>query len=155
MNNLVGHGDVSQFPFDKIYELFRRYSHIQARSSRGFRDIFHKNVESVTGGVTKNEHLNLFESFKSDLLENLNLHLDVLLFKKKQEEESAMLSILSPRCRQKHPLRECSMDVSNVFVIFLGSHLVKDCPSLDGLKEIYHGGNKVSKHMYVVGTKKH
>lgn len=34
-------------------------------------------------GVTKHEFRHLLESFKSDLLENINLQLDTLQFKKK------------------------------------------------------------------------
>ena len=57
---------------------------------------------------------NLLENFKTDLLGAMGSQLDALQAKKRQDEEQAAMSIFCPRCRTKHPQRECPLN--NIFV---------------------------------------
>jgi hypothetical protein len=126
--NLMGSGDVSRLSFEEICDLCRRYSRSQARSGKGPRDTLSKVTKSATSGVTRDELGNLLENFKTDLLGTLSLQLDTLQFKKKQEDEKTTLSIFCPKCREKHPLRECPLDNIKICAICVGEHPTEHCP---------------------------
>jgi len=49
------------------------------------------------------------------------------------------LSIFCPKCRKKHALRECPLDLLTVetCVICAENHDTKECPSILGVKVVY------------------
>jgi hypothetical protein len=105
--NLMGAGDISHLPFPKIAELCKKYSRGKAKREIGQRDIVTKSTKSISNGVTKTELGNLFERFKTDIMNTFGSQLDMLKAKQKQEEQEKVLAICCPTCRKKHGLREC------------------------------------------------
>jgi hypothetical protein len=85
--NLMGVGDISHLPFPKIAELCKKYSRGKAKRGIGQRDIVTKSTKSISNGVTKTELGNLFESFKTDIMNTFGSQLDMLKAKHKQEEQ--------------------------------------------------------------------
>jgi hypothetical protein len=76
--NLMGVGDISHLPFPKIVELCKKYSRGKAKRGIGQRDIVTKSTKSISNGVTKTELGNLFESFKTDIMNTFGSQLDML-----------------------------------------------------------------------------
>ena len=93
----------------------------QGEVAKNFREPFSRNVRGdvpSSGGVTRVELGNLLENFKTNILGAMGSQLDDLQAKKSQDEEQAAMSIFWPRCRTKHPQRECPLNnisVSNIF----------------------------------------
>ena len=90
-----------------------------------FKSLTLKNLKGNTpnsGGVTRIELGNLLENFKTGILGEMGSQLDALQYKKRQEEERAIMSILCPICSTKHPQRECPLN--NIFVchIYMDDH---------------------------------
>jgi hypothetical protein len=84
---------------------------VKGKLHKSVREPVNKNTKtSTSGGVTKVELGNLLENFKTDLLGTIGSQLDTLKIKRKQEEENPILSIFCPKCRKRHPLRECPLD---------------------------------------------
>ena len=81
------------------------------------------------------------ENFKTDILGAMGSQLDDLQAKKRQGEERVAMSIFFPRCRTKHPQRECPLN--NIFVcdICIEEHPTDNCPSFPGLQDIYKSGD--------------
>ena len=71
-----------------------------------------------------------------------------LKFQRKLVEEQDILSIYCPKCRRKHPLRECPFDIkeTNKCAICADNHATKKCPSIPGLKAILQGRNLKLNH---------
>ena len=95
--NLLRLGDVHQNPFAEIADYCRRYSRGQAKTRKGPRDPFNRNLRQNSGIVTIIELGNLLENFKTKILSTISNQLDTLKLKKKQEEEVA-LAIFFHRC---------------------------------------------------------
>jgi hypothetical protein len=139
--NLMASGDIYQKKFEKISELCRTYSRSKGKATKSVREPVNKNTKTSTaGGVTKVELGNLLDNFKTDLLGTISSQLDTLKIKRKQEEENPVLSIFFPKCRKRHPLRECPLDNISVCAICTKNHKTEDCPSLPGLQAIFKGG---------------
>jgi hypothetical protein len=139
--NLMASGDIYQKKFEAISELCRTYSRSKGKTAKSVREPVNKNTKtSTSGGVTRVELGNLLENFKTDLLGTIGSQLDTLKIKRKQEEENPVLSIFCPKCRKRHPLRECPLDNVSVCAICTENHKTEDCPSLPGLQEIFKGG---------------
>jgi hypothetical protein len=139
--NLMASGDIYQKNFEEIGELCRTYSRSKGKTIKSVREPFNRNTKATTsGGVTRSELGNLLENFKTDILSTIGSQLDTLKIKKKQEDEDLVLGIYCPRCRKRHPRRECPLD--NIFVcgICTDNHATEDFPSLPGLQAIYKGG---------------
>jgi len=49
----------------------------------------------------------LIDNFKTDIFGTLSSQLDTLKTKQRKEEENATSPIFCPRCRKKHPLKDC------------------------------------------------
>jgi hypothetical protein len=79
----------------------------------------------------------MLEDFKNDILSSLSSQLDTLQMKKKKEEAEQDLAIFFPKCRMKHPWKECPLDQIEVCGICSEDHATCNCPSLPGLKAIY------------------
>ena len=74
-----------------------------------------KNTKSAIESISRADFGSLLEDFKADLLSTLGTQVEVLKTKKIQEQQDQpdqALSIFCPRCRKKHPLKECPL--SNV-----------------------------------------
>jgi hypothetical protein len=139
--NLMASGDIYQKNFETISELCRTYSRSKGKTAKGVREPVNKNTKtSTSGGVTRVELGNLLDNFKTDLLGTIGSQLDTLKIKRKQEEENPVLSIFCPKCRKRHPLRECPLDNVPVCAICTENHKTEDCPSLPGLQAIFKGG---------------
>lgn len=82
---------------------------------------------------------NFLDKFKIDILGSLDEQINILKVKNKQKDEDVALSIFCPKCRRKHALRECSLDLKSVkaCVICVENHDTKECPRIPGLKVIY------------------
>jgi hypothetical protein len=59
-----------------------------------------------------------------------------------------------PNVERKHPWKECPLDNIEICGICEESHATKDCPSLPGIKEIYHGEKGASTSLYVMAPQK-
>jgi hypothetical protein len=139
--NLMASGDIYQKNFEAISELCRTYSRSKGKTAKSVREPVNKNTKtSTSGGVTRVELGNLLENFKTDILGTIGSQLDTLKIKRKQEEENPVLSIFCPKCRKRHPLRECPLDNVPVCAICTENHKTEDCPSLPGLQAIFKGG---------------
>ena len=113
MLNLLGKGDILKEPFENIVELCRRYSRESSRTKKHDKleqDVFNKAQNSSNGGATQAELSNLIEKFKTDMMSSISSEIDVLRAKKKQLVEDLALGVFFPRCRKKHPLKECPLD---------------------------------------------
>ena len=67
-------------------------------------------------------------------MSTLGTQVDVLKSKKNQDEQDQVLSIFCPKCRNKHPLRECPLDNIHVCGICIENHSTKNCPKLKELQ---------------------
>ena len=81
----------------------------------------------------------MLDEFKSEIFGSLSEKIDTLKLKNKKKVESDALAIFCPKCRKKHALRECPLDVKVVetCVICSEKHETKNCPSLPGLKAVF------------------
>ena len=92
---------------------------------KGFRDHIARVAKLATWGVSRAEIGNLFETFKTNLLGETRAYLETFKTKKiyeKQNEEDVALSICCAKCRGKNSLRSCSLDIVQVFSLFLDKH---------------------------------
>ena len=138
MLNLPGKGDISKESFEKIVELRKRYSRGFSSNNRWDkleRDIFDRTHNSSNGGATRGEIGNLFENFKTKMMSSISSKIDVLREKQKQVVEDLTLSVFYPKCRKKHPLKECPLDKVEVCQLCELNHDTKECPSLPQVKE--------------------
>ena len=84
---------------------------------------------------------NLLENFKTKILGDMGSQLDALQAKKRKDEERTTMSIFYPRCRTKHPQRECLLNNISVCHICIEEHPTDNCPSFPGLQDIYKSGD--------------
>ena len=89
----------------------------------------------------------MLEDFKSDMLHTFALQMDIIQVKRKQEEADRALAIFYPRCTQKHPRNECSLNVIKVCLVCEENHATEKCPSLPGLKFIYQGEEEMPEKL--------
>ena len=116
---------------------------------KNFQEPFSKNIRGnvpSSRGVTQMELDNLLENFNTDILGSMGSQLDDLQAKKRKDEEHEAMSIFCPRCRTKHPQRECPLN--NIFVchIYTEEHPTDNCPSLPRLQAIYKSGDVGEKY---------
>ena len=113
MLNMLGKGDISKESFEKIVELRKRYS--TGFSSNNKRDkleqdVFDRTRNSSNGGATRAEIGNLLKNFKIEMIRSFSSEIDVLRVKQKQAVEDLKLDVFFPKCRKKHPMKECPLD---------------------------------------------
>ena len=119
----------------------RNYSRSWTKTSKSIRDPYNRNLKgSPPIGVTRTEIGNLLENFKTNILGTLGSQLDTFKAKKRQEEENAVFSIFCPKCRRKHPARECPLNNISVCRICPDEHETDNCPLLPGLQAVYKSG---------------
>ena len=84
---------------------------------------------------------NLLENFKTNILGAMGSQLDSLQSKKRKDEEREAMSIFRPRCRTKHPQKECPLNNITICHICIEEHPTDNCPSLPRLQAIYKSGD--------------
>ena len=107
----MGKGDVSYLPFDEIIDLCQKYS--RGRAKKGKRDIASKITKSTMRSISRVEFGSLLEDFKAGLLSTLGTQVELLKTKKIQEQKDQQdqaLSVICPKCRKNHPLKECPLN---------------------------------------------
>ena len=72
---------------------------------------------------------NLLENFKIVILGAMGSQLNALKSKKRKDEEWEVMSIFCPRCRRKHPQKECSLNNISICHIHREEHLTDNYPS--------------------------
>ena len=128
-------GDISQKPFDEIIELFRKYSRSKSKAGKGVRSI-----KPVGGGVTMTKLGNLLENSKTYILGMISSQIDSMNIKNKFEDEA--LTIFCSRCKKRHPLKNCPLNIVSLCSLCVEDHETNTCPSLLGLQDIYKGANE-------------
>lgn len=81
----------------------------------------------------------MLDTFKIYILGNLSEEIDILKIQNKKKYENVALSIFCPRCRKKHALRECPLDLKTreTCTICTDNHDSKECP-LPSLKVVFN-----------------
>ena len=62
--------------------------------------------------------------------------------KKKQDEESAILTIFCSKCRKRHPLKECPLNTIRICGFCIENHQMENYPSFPELQAIFKEGNE-------------
>jgi hypothetical protein len=122
---LMGKGDIYQETYDDIVQLCIRCSRVSMRTKSEIQSPITRNNNITSGSITQEEIGNLLENFKTNILSTLTTQLDVLQVKKKQAEAEQSLAIFCPRCRRKHRLRECPLDVIQTYAICAKDHVTE------------------------------
>ena len=83
------------------------------------RDVVTRTSESInTSGVTRMDIGNLLDIFKTYIMGTLTSQFDSLKTKNRQEEQDhASLHIFCPKCRKRHPLKECPLNKFYICVV--------------------------------------
>ena len=76
----------------------------------------------------------MLEDFKVDILSNLGTQVEVLKTKKIQEQQDQSPSIFCPKCRKKHPLKECPLNNVHICGLCVENHKNNDCYRLKELQ---------------------
>lgn len=58
------------------------------------------------------------------------------------------MEIFCPRCSKRHPEKECSINVIEVFGLCIEYHPTNEFPSLPRLKSIFKGGGEPQETSY-------
>ena len=124
--NLMGKGDISHLTYPEICNLCKRP-----------RDSISRVNKSATSGVSRVDISNLLDNFKIDILNTLGSQLDTLKIKQRKEVEDASLTIYCPKCRKRHPLKECPLDNIDLCGICADNHATKKFPYILELKATY------------------
>ena len=149
MLNMLAKGDISKESYDEICELAKRCS--RGASRNRIRDSTYSRVQkSANGGATRAEIGNLLEEFKTEMLSSFASQIDTLQVKKKRAEGEATLAIYCPKCRDKHPLRECPRDKVPVCTLCEKDHETEQCPSLPGIKAAMQPTEEEAEAVYLL-----
>jgi hypothetical protein len=111
MLNMLGKGDISKESYDDIINLCKRCSRGSTRNKSATGDTTFSRVhKSANGGATRAEMGNLLENFKTEMINSFASQINTLQVNQKQAESDRALSIFCPKCRDKHPPRECPLN---------------------------------------------
>jgi hypothetical protein len=111
MLNMLGQGDISKESYEDIVDLCKKNSRGSTRIKSVTKDTnFSRVHKSTNGGATRVEIGNLLESFKIEMISSFTSQMDTLQVKQKQAELEQVLCIFYPKCRKKHPPRECPLN---------------------------------------------
>jgi len=130
--NLLEQGDIAQKTFEQICDLCRKFSRNESRSTRGRRSKTNKlgSTDAMIIGLE-----NKMDNMKIEIMNTVSKQIDSLKFHQKIEKEQESLSIFCPKCRKKHLLRECPLDIkeTNKCAICTENHaIVKNVPTYLG-----------------------
>jgi len=73
-----------------------------------------------------------------------------LQVQKKQAEAEVAFAIFRPKCRDKHPLRECPLDKVPICTICEKDHETQQCPSLPGIKAALQPTEEEAEVVYLL-----
>ena len=111
----MGKGGISQLQFGEICDLCIHISRGKARTRKNQRDPLMSRInKSIVGTIRRVELGNLLDNFKIDIFGSLSEQINTLKIQNKQKAGNITLSILCPKCRKKHALRECHLDLKSV-----------------------------------------
>lgn len=150
MLNLLGKGNISKESYQDILTLCQRSSRGLSRSGSQHKDTFSRVQKSANGGVTRAKIGNLFEDFKTELLNTLTTQIDTLQEKQKQVESKKALSIFCSKCRQKHPLRKCPLNSVELCGLCEQGHPTNLCPTIPKLKSTMKGSEEEVEQAYFI-----
>jgi len=93
---------------------------------------------------------------KIEIMNAVSKQIESLKFQQKLVEEQEPLAIFCPRCRRKHPLRECPLDIKETdkCAICAENHATEKCPSIPGLKAILEGGQPEAESLHAMGAQR-
>jgi hypothetical protein len=83
------------------------------------------------------------------MIKSFASQIDTLQIKQKQAEAKKALSIFCPKCRDKHPKRECPLNSVQVCLICELDHPTNKCPSLLGVKASMKATNEEAYAVYI------
>jgi hypothetical protein len=115
-------------------------STVESKIGKGVRAI-----KLAGGGVTRIELGNLLENFKTDILGTLSSQIDSMNIKKKFEDEA--LTIFCSRCKKRHPLKNCPLNVVSLCGLCVEEHETDSYPALPRLQAIYKGASEPAGHL--------
>ena len=84
------------------------------------------------------------------MMSSISLEIDVLRAKQKKVVEDLTLGVFFPRCRKRHPLKECPLDKVEVCHLCELNHDTKECPSLPQVKEVLQASNTDVQPTYFI-----
>ena len=88
------------------------------------------------------------------MMSSISSEIDVMREKQKQAVEDLTLGVFCPRCRKKHPLKECPLDKVEVFRLCELNHDIKEFPSLPQVKAFLQASTLDVEPAYFIGQKK-
>ena len=113
--NMMGKWDIYHLSLPEISELCIHISRVNSRVGKNSRDsVISRINQYATGTISRDEIGNLLDEVKTNILGSLSEQIYTLKLKNKQRVESNALSIFCPKCRKKHALRECPLDLKSV-----------------------------------------
>lgn len=135
--NLIGGGDVSKLEYNDNIELCWIYYRGASIIGKGPWEMIIRHSKVATNGVARAELVKLLENFKTNLLNFLGSHLDILKNKKKNGEYEADLGIFYLKCKKRNQLREWWENHVEVCALCGNNHNTDKCLSLPSLKVVY------------------
>jgi hypothetical protein len=148
---MLGKGDISKESYEDIVDLCKRCSRGSTRNKSATKDTTFSRVhKSTNGGATREEIGNLLESFKTKMINSFSSQMDTLQVKQKQAEPEQVLCIFCPKCRKKHPPRECPLNSVQVCLICELDHATDQCPSLPGVKASMKETSEEAEAAYLI-----
>jgi hypothetical protein len=149
--NMLGKGDISKESYEDIVDLCKRCSRGSTKNRSATKDTTFSRVQkSANGGATRAEIGNLLENFKTEMINSFASQIDTLQIKQKQAESEQALCIFCPKCRKKHPPRECPLNSVQVCLICELDHATDQCPSLPGVKASMKETNEEAEVAYLI-----
>ena len=88
------------------------------------------------------------------MMSSISLEIDVLREKQNQVVEDLTLGVFCPKCRMKHPVKECPIDKVEVCYICEFNHDTKECPSLPQVNAFLHASTLDVELAYFIAQKK-
>lgn len=152
--NLLGKGDISQESFDEKIKICLRCSRGSSRGRVMVWDASVKIQKSTNEGVIRAEIINLFKNLKTDLLSTLSAQIMMTQVKKAQDEVDTNSVVFCLKCMEKHSLKECRVNIINLYNICDLEHSTGHCPELPRLKAMLKESSKEVQSSYFIGSRK-
>ena len=87
-------------------------------------------------------------------MSSISSEIDVPREKQKQVVEDLTLSVFCPKCKKKHPLKECPLDKVEVCQLCELNHDTKECASLPQVKEVLQESTPDVEPTYFIAQKR-
>ena len=88
------------------------------------------------------------------MMSSISSEIDVLREKQKQLVEDLTLGVFFPKCRKKHPLKECPLDKVEVCQLCELNSDTKECPLLPQVKAVLQESTPDVELTYFISQKK-